>query len=76
MVLLSNGVDSYMWLRIFSENCFLKIPVLPLGDGLMSFQYFYDSSAISLPIVLIFEVDRDIGEAVLWKTFLLSCSCF
>jgi len=48
---------------------FEKIPVLPLRDGLINNDNFYDNSAISWRIILIFELDRDIDEIILCTKF-------
>ena len=51
---------------------FEKIPVLPLRDGLVNNDNFFDNSAISWPIILIFELDRDIDETIVCTNFQLN----
>ena len=51
---------------------FWKIPVLPLRDGLIKNDNFFDNSAISWRILLIFELDRDIDETILCTKFQLN----
>jgi hypothetical protein len=48
---------------------FEKIPVLPLKDGRVSIDNFFNKSAISWRIILIFELDRDINETILCTKF-------
>ena len=49
-----------------------KIPVLPLRDGLVNNDNFFNNSAISWRIILIFELDRDIDETILCTKFQLN----
>jgi hypothetical protein len=51
---------------------FEKIPVPPLRDGLVNNDNFFDNSAISWRILLIFELDRDIDETILCTKFQLN----
>ena len=58
----------------FCEKYFFlkKIPVPPLRDGLVKNDNFFDNSAISWRILLIFELDRDIDETILCTKFELN----
>ena len=49
-----------------------KIPVVPHRDGLVNNDSFFDNSTISWPIILIFELDRDIDETILCTKFQLN----
>ena len=49
-----------------------KIPVLPLRDGRVNNDNFFNNSAISWRILLIFELDRDIDETILCTKFQLN----
>ena len=51
---------------------FEKIPVPHLRDGLVNNDNFFDNSAISWRILLIFELDRDIDETILCTKFQLN----
>ena len=51
---------------------FEKIPVLPLRDSVVKKENFFDNSAISWRILLIFELDRDIDETILCTKFQLN----
>ena len=48
---------------------FFKIPVVPLRDGVVNNDNFFDNSTISWRILLIVELDWDIDEAELCRKF-------
>ncbi len=48
---------------------FEKIPVVPHRDGRVNSDNFFNNSAISWRIILIFEHDRDIDETILCTNF-------
>ena len=60
-----------LWV-ILRKIFFEKIPVYPLRDGLVKNDNFFDNSAISLRILLIFELDRDIDQTMLCTKFQLN----
>ena len=62
----------YVFNKSEKKNFFEKIPVLPLRDGLVNNDNFFDNSAISWRIILIFELDRDIDETIVCTNFQLN----
>ncbi len=54
------------------NNFFQKNRVSPFRDGLANDNNFFDNSAISQEIILIFELDRDIDETIMCTKFQLN----
>jgi hypothetical protein len=56
--------NHFCWLFFFKNS-----PLLPLRDRLMNNDIFGYNSVNPWRILLIFELDRDINEIMLWKKF-------
>ena len=54
---------------VSQKGLFWKIPVLPLRDGIVENDNFFDNSSISWRILLIFELDWDINEIIMCTKF-------
>ncbi len=62
-----------MFLMILTKKTFFwKNLVSSFRDGLAKDNNFFDNSAISQPIILIFELDRDIDETIMCTKFQLN----